>query len=589
MARDATVGVLTTIDQLKSRRQLTLSRSNTEAEYRGVANVVAETCHAHSKDVATATTSPKATSRGNARSQVRMLTFDEQLRSINIESKKKTASVSQFVEGELLQSRHERMTSDAFYFQKAIEYHEWLLQQEAQPRLTVPRSSVTVKMPVSWQGANNDINVLDNSPLFDDLLDDLALVVPYVVNGVEYRNGYYLEDGIYPEWASFVKSFTVATDPKHNSVKKVHGKMSNMLSVFSKDVGDLFNNRPVHTKSTHYVESSLDGDGEKRMATTMVDLCWPVVVVYGEGSSNREDMVDAKNQQPLSLSPPATMTTNQEAVETLLSQGFITKTDKNGVYAHGVLGMEGREGSETGGEVSSVYGCVWKQAKWSILEQEGKGRKRANDNITIIELQEDEIKELQEDEMKELQEDEIKDDVNCRNDKNIEELNGLKIHEDANGNSYNYVDLYVEDVETGKVYSVLNLIAELSIRTMDELTKLTVNAVVDLIPTAIRNTLGNPYRISPFYNASKGPIKTKTAPPPALPQSLFRFKESKQLVYTVNHSDKSGYLVDEKLWAPIYKNNSEPISFQNAISEGIVSKVVAYGIAKVYEFYQSIG
>nr|GEX27154.1 hypothetical protein [Tanacetum cinerariifolium] len=25
--------------------------------------------------------------------------------------------------------------SDAFFFQKAIEYHEWLLQQEAQPRL----------------------------------------------------------------------------------------------------------------------------------------------------------------------------------------------------------------------------------------------------------------------------------------------------------------------------------------------------------------------------------------------------------------------------------------------------------------------
>nr|GFA28594.1 hypothetical protein [Tanacetum cinerariifolium] len=26
--------------------------------------------------------------------------------------------------------------SDAFYFQKAIEYHEWLLQQEVQPQLT---------------------------------------------------------------------------------------------------------------------------------------------------------------------------------------------------------------------------------------------------------------------------------------------------------------------------------------------------------------------------------------------------------------------------------------------------------------------
>nr|GEZ60644.1 hypothetical protein [Tanacetum cinerariifolium] len=48
-------------------------------------------------------------------------------------------------------------------------------------------------------GANNDINVLDNSPLFDDQLDDLAPVVSCVVSGVEYRNGYYLVDGIYPE------------------------------------------------------------------------------------------------------------------------------------------------------------------------------------------------------------------------------------------------------------------------------------------------------------------------------------------------------------------------------------------------------
>nr|GEY96860.1 protein ALP1-like [Tanacetum cinerariifolium] len=73
---------------------------------------------------------------------------------------------------------------------------------------------------ITVTGANNDINVLDNSPLFDDLLDDLAPVVPYVVNGVEYRNGYYLADGIYSEWANFVKSFTVATDPKHTYFKQ---------------------------------------------------------------------------------------------------------------------------------------------------------------------------------------------------------------------------------------------------------------------------------------------------------------------------------------------------------------------------------
>nr|GEZ07363.1 hypothetical protein [Tanacetum cinerariifolium] len=77
--------------------------------------------------------------------------------------------------------------------------------------------------PVSWQGqygANNDINVLDNSSLFDDLLDDKAHVAPYVVNGVGFENGYYLADGIYPQWATFMKSFTVANDAKHVYFKK---------------------------------------------------------------------------------------------------------------------------------------------------------------------------------------------------------------------------------------------------------------------------------------------------------------------------------------------------------------------------------
>ncbi|GKC60120.1 ALP1-like protein isoform X1 [Tanacetum coccineum] len=38
-------------------------------------------------------------------------------------------------------------------------------------------------------GANNDINVLDNSPLFDDLLDDIAHVAPFVINGVGFEKG----------------------------------------------------------------------------------------------------------------------------------------------------------------------------------------------------------------------------------------------------------------------------------------------------------------------------------------------------------------------------------------------------------------
>nr|GEV86448.1 hypothetical protein [Tanacetum cinerariifolium] len=131
--------------------------------------------------------------------------------------------------------------------------------------------------PVVWQGqygragANNDINVLDNSSLFDGLLDDLALAVSYVVNGVGYRNGYYLADGIYPEWARFVKSFTAATDSKH-TIKKVHGKMSNVLSVFSKDVGDLFNNRSTQTMWIDRCETQRRKAKELRDRDTHISL-----------------------------------------------------------------------------------------------------------------------------------------------------------------------------------------------------------------------------------------------------------------------------------------------------------------------------
>ncbi|GJR62954.1 ALP1-like protein [Tanacetum coccineum] len=109
-------------------------------------------------------------------------------------------------------------------------------------------------------GANNDINVLDNSSLFDDLLDDLAPVVPYVVNGVQYRNGYYLADGIYPEWASFVKSFTVATDPKHTYFKqRQESARKDVERAFGSQgrCGNYANNGPCNSKSTHYVESCM--------------------------------------------------------------------------------------------------------------------------------------------------------------------------------------------------------------------------------------------------------------------------------------------------------------------------------------------
>ncbi|GKB96603.1 ALP1-like protein isoform X1 [Tanacetum coccineum] len=83
-----------------------------------------------------------------------------------------------------------------------------------------------INCPKAWHGqfgragANNDLTVLNHSPLFDDLLDDIAPVVPYEVNGVIFEKGYYLADGIYPQWAAFVKSFTVARDERNAVFKR---------------------------------------------------------------------------------------------------------------------------------------------------------------------------------------------------------------------------------------------------------------------------------------------------------------------------------------------------------------------------------
>nr|GEZ50132.1 protein ALP1-like isoform X1 [Tanacetum cinerariifolium] len=68
-------------------------------------------------------------------------------------------------------------------------------------------------------GANNDLTILNNSLLFDDHLDDIAPVVPFECNGVTFEKGYYLADGIYPQWSSFVKSFT-DVNSKKNALSK---------------------------------------------------------------------------------------------------------------------------------------------------------------------------------------------------------------------------------------------------------------------------------------------------------------------------------------------------------------------------------
>jgi hypothetical protein len=54
-------------------------------------------------------------------------------------------------------------------------------------------------------GSCNDINVLHRSNLFERHLSGDTPPVSFSVNGHTYNMGYYLADGIYPDWSAFVK------------------------------------------------------------------------------------------------------------------------------------------------------------------------------------------------------------------------------------------------------------------------------------------------------------------------------------------------------------------------------------------------
>ena len=66
----------------------------------------------------------------------------------------------------------------------------------------------------------NDLNILDRSLVFYDIINGIAPEVNFYVNGNPYHLAYYLTDGIYPKWATFIQSIRLPQSEKHSLFAK---------------------------------------------------------------------------------------------------------------------------------------------------------------------------------------------------------------------------------------------------------------------------------------------------------------------------------------------------------------------------------
>ncbi|XP_076939239.1 uncharacterized protein LOC143607825 [Bidens hawaiensis] len=131
--------------------------------------------------------------------------------------KKCTAAIHQLAYGTASDAMEEYLQMSAIVAREALHtFCEFILEAAASFDLWIWHAFF------GTPGTNNDIAVINASPIFDRLTDGVSPDISFSTNDVNYEYGYYLVDGIYPEWATLVHSFTCPTDEKRQYFKKKH-------------------------------------------------------------------------------------------------------------------------------------------------------------------------------------------------------------------------------------------------------------------------------------------------------------------------------------------------------------------------------
>ncbi|XP_024980844.1 uncharacterized protein LOC112517690 [Cynara cardunculus var. scolymus] len=80
-------------------------------------------------------------------------------------------------------------------------------------------------------GSRNDINILNDSNLFDNVLQGKEPPVNFKINGTHYMKGYYLNDGIYLEFGSVRQELPFPQMEKGNCLRSEKRVQERMLNV----------------------------------------------------------------------------------------------------------------------------------------------------------------------------------------------------------------------------------------------------------------------------------------------------------------------------------------------------------------------